>query len=199
MTREIPILFNTEMVNAILDGRKTQTRRPIKGVDNRNHIRLKGGFTNHVCDIRSLQKSPFGKPGDVLAVREACRAIEEDDGSDFIEYKADGFKFWPFENSPEGAEEWIKIRQYRGGEGLWVPSIHMPKSACRLKLKVKRVWVERVNDISEDAAFAEGAAFRNLNSDTPMSYKGGFARLWHKIYNTWHENPWVWCCEFEVQ
>jgi hypothetical protein len=107
------------------------------------------------------------------------------------------------------------------------PSIHMPKWACRIKLKVKRVWVERVQDIADSDALAEGVKIPkttgcpDLDPNWPdmfgkprgphpcTSYpncKCGywlacveFQNLWDSIYGTWNENGWVWCCEFEVK
>lgn len=187
MSKEIPILLNTEMVRAILAGRKTRNRTPSK---------IQGDFTIEgyqeypdgsyrvvVFDGHEFGsiKSPFGKPGDVLWVRERL----------YFDMDA-GWKYW--------ADESLVIGDY-SSRRTYCPSIHMPKSACRIKLEVKRVWLERVQDISEEDAVAEGITSRSLSAAESMGgewlFRSTFARLWHDINNNWHENPWVWCCEFE--
>jgi hypothetical protein len=128
--KELPILFNDEMVRAILDGRKTQTRRPVKPQPNPNHegpfLISNGGWVtceNEPPDRLKCYplKSPFGQPGDLLYVRETwatCYANQK-----------------PY---------YIYREECDGGSRAWRASIHMPKKAVRIWLKVGRVWVERV-------------------------------------------------------
>ena len=246
--KELPILFNGEMVKAILDGRKTQTRRPIKvskkildfwevesvnsaygclsPIDQQGEAALLFSGDQGYEFIRS----PFGKADDVLWVRETCRAVSSE-WLDVVEYEADNCQLQPMPNTSEGADLWFDLWSYRGKEGATVPSIHMPKWACRLKLKVKRVWVERVQEITEDGAISEGVDIEsdhaslmiNMQSQPyPNDLERGsveltlFRNLWNSIYDrvpvrdddgkivsydeslAWKNNPWVWCCEFEV-
>lgn len=194
--REIPILFNIEMVKAILEGRKTQTRRPVKVTPKGKSLiePLPQDKELFICgQCGKIEKSPFGKPGDVLWVRETFARSVIWKGR--YHYKADHPNWKPAE----------KILSNKCG---WKPSIHMPKEACRLKLKVKRVWVERVQDISEKDCIKEGA----LRKDTALKWseskdikgmgpaKFAFSLLWQSIYGgeSWERNDWVWCCEFEV-
>jgi len=126
--KEIPILFNGEMVRATLDDHKTQTRRPVKVVPIGEKVcnLPQDRILKIVGQCGRVEKSPFGKPGDVLWVRETFAPMKWVIGSNH--YKADN-AYFPEHSTPK-----------------WTPSIHMPKSACRIKLKVKRVWIERVQD-----------------------------------------------------
>lgn len=186
-----PILFNTEMVKAILDGRKTQTRRVVKD--------LPDDFPNGVgCDVvtrkvgdfwciptsAGYKKSPYGGIGDTLWVRETF--LIKPDGKPF--YRADDI----------AANGWNNY-----GETItWKPSIFMPRWASRITLKVTAVRVERVQDISNDDAHAEG-----ISKDRPngwiscSSYRDLFRQLWNSINAkrgySWESNPWVWVVEFE--
>lgn len=185
MSKEIPILFITEMVRAILDGRKTQTRRPVKlppGNWKCDTVLIDGTAVmnrDNGYEIKKV-KSPFGKPGDVLWVRETALFWRNYLGrtNQVAAYKADGYKL----------EE---------GEA-WTPSIHMPKEACRIKLLVKRVWVERVQDTGIKDAIKEGCKCDCMKPDYCPGSIFRFFELWDSIYKNWSENPWVWCCEFEV-
>ena len=152
-------------------------------------------------DERSLFASPFGQPGDILLVRETFSdrtavgrgMMGEEQEADYYIYKADEDQII----CPRNAFAGVK----------WTPSIHMPKAACRLKLKVKRVWVEKVQDIKHDDISSEGVDLLCYNVDScslpcdecnswvPMDQ---WQKLWNSIYGTWDQNPWAWCCEFEV-
>lgn len=203
----IPILFSTPMVQAILEGRKTQTRRVIKSRHDSGLFQICRRITDgQITSINSLDWDerncekdivcPYGQPGDILWVRETFRPIEQDFGSPRYEYKA---------------TESINLSD------KWKPSLFMPKSACRIFLKVKSVRVERLQDISEDDAIAEGIevmkvyvhkVFRNYQDEakTNGGYKGfvetaiaSFKSLWQSINGeqSWKENPFVWVIEFE--
>ena len=326
--KERPILFNGEMVRAIQDGRKTQTRRPVKGVDQRNWIQCNDNgrkFGNHVVDKKSLCMSPFGKVGDRLSPMLPMPGCDSRygiamDGSCWSRAKGDWRKLrtcvtsrgyhsitpavngkyttrsvhrlvceafygpapddkpqvrhldgdrtnndpWNLdwgsqsdnwtdrlshgsgigENHHEGKLNRMKVAAIRAAqEGsrpllsqrelariygvsqsvislvvnghIWagdadpVPA-NFPRWASRITLKVKRVWVERVQDISNCDAKAEGVTIQpqfwyqgeefmdydELN--TRNEYRCEFNELWQSIYKNWDDNPWVWCCEFEV-
>lgn len=211
MRKQIPILFSTAMVQAILDGRKTMTRRIVSGNPNNvtwNPIVVNGhgGW----CDDHGRPvKCRYGNVGDVLWVRETFLSgykmedgsfvyDENDDKIPVIFYKADGEGFqwysgdsdFPVENKP------------------WKPSIHMPKAVARIWLEVVNVRVERLHDISQEDAKAEGVWY----SDTDETYynyltnefccdaKCSFMTLWEKINgkDSWDANPWVWVVEYKV-
>jgi len=186
-----PILFSTPMVQAILDGTKTQTRRVVKS---RPHNSL------HLLTIRNSQLQwdnkpcPYGKPGDILWVREK----------------------WLFQRSPyrgyvyaaEFSEALIKTQK-------WKPSIHMPFEVARIFLRIKSVRVERLKDISEEDAISEGCCLYGPFGEYKgvlhpnggsMKYRAyskatrAFECLWESINGdeSWNANPWVWVVEFEI-
>ena len=185
--KERPILFSGPMVRAILDGRKTQTRRPVKpqpipfGLDNRPWMPVGGVHQDRwLC--------PIGQPGDRLWVRETWRQF--DAGIECACYDE------------------CFCRRHRGkpiyradcdSEDKWRPSIHMPRWASRITLEITRVWVERVQDITEEDAKAEGCCGGHSSipgyafSATPREH---FRHIWQSIYGTWDANPWVWAVEF---
>lgn len=171
-----PILFNTEMIGAILDGRKTQTRRVVKYYSN---TPTRYGREKLYKMVEKLNDKPFYgagfykdsdvfvhegqtltdaiyfksryKPGDYLYVREAWAEVEGCYGVLFIIYKADGNQYADDDHKFTG----------------WCPSIHMPKEAARIFLKVTGVRAERLQDISEEDAKKEGIAriFDYLSED----------------------------------
>lgn len=196
---EKPILFKSEMVRAILSGHKTQTRRIVKPQPPFSTIPYphpegywmwqstgKEQFflgDNFVC--------PFGKAGDVLWVREAWAQTVS---GDYI-YAAN--------HDPDHPP--------MGLNGSWKPSIHMPKAACRLRLEVLSVWLERIQDISSEHAIAEGIEavefhdrVRYKSYGMPMmvfqdSPIDAFSHLWRSINGaeSWDFNCWVWVVEFK--
>mgnify|MGYP002772908997 CR=1 FL=1 len=216
-----PILMNTEMVRAILDGRKNCIRRVIKhnteavlnSTYHMEHPEIEDAWL-----IRRLCRAPYD-PGDVLYVRETwdCYPEYEDENAPAIYYyKADG------DLRPEG---------YR--EIGWLSPIHMPKEAARIWLKVTDVRVERLQDITEDEAKAEGMpdsldypvdkaycplckgegiigtvdvhSLGHMDVDCPYcdSYRKRFENLWNSINQKcldrygWDSNPFVWVIEFD--
>ena len=189
------MIFNGEMVRAILDGRKTQTRRIMKNQpagdypDTPALIRsVDGGFQwyGHYGES-SIFNCPFGAVGDRIWVRETW-ADAGASAPDLKLYRANYPAHVPshYENVPPASD----IR--------WTPSIHMPSWARRITLEITRVRVERLNDISECDAKAEGAP-------TECCVIGdkhflGFRSLWKSIYGdeSWRSNPWVWVIEFKV-
>jgi hypothetical protein len=142
-------------------------------------------------------RSPYGAPGDRLWVRETCRAEELRDGLDGVRYPADK----AFVAIPGSAADcWIDLNAYRGQKGAVVPAIHMPRWASRITLEVTGVRVERLQEISQDDAEAEGIDFlRGVpDADETLDARGLFHCLWDGINGdgAWAANPWVWVVEF---
>ncbi|MGQ6163587.1 hypothetical protein ACUNG5_11010 [Serratia sp. IR-2025] len=210
--KERPVIFNGEMVRAILDGRKTQTRRVIANVGSDNCIPLqkptktKDGIYTHVMDAPGHGLCPFGQVGDRLWMREAWADVNHD-GRPAIAYRADGGLRAIGED--DGEEEDPNLEKYwfaqwyadliSGAEGSWRPSIHMPRWASRITLEITAVRVERLNDISEEDAKAEGVApSQHIITPPEALYRVGFLKLWQSIYGeeSWRANPWVWVIEF---
>lgn len=196
--RERPILFRGDMVRAILSGQKTQTRRVAKGV---MAVHTRTGEA--LADIDSAGPRvpcPFGQPGDRLWVRETWTNAWDEGKNQWsaperYHYRADG----------------IEVAHLDGMErSPWIPSIHMPRQACRLVLEITAVRVERLHEISESDAIAEGAD-ENVLADIrlprtharaglPMVYadcREVFADLWDTTGGDWGSNPWVWVIEFK--
>ena len=179
-----PILFNTEMVRAILDGRKTCTRRVLKQPF---EVHPNGYITKPRGNERLCQYiSPY-QSGDVLYVRETwCKGSYGNEKEKYY-YKADDNNFFC----------------------TWHPSIHMPKEAARIFLKVTDVRVERLQDITDDGAKAEGANWKNgknVGWEEKMRRTAveRFAEIWEstikktdKHIHGWNANPYVWVVEFE--
>lgn len=180
MGKILPILFNTEMVQAILAGRKTCTRRLIKdAVKENQEINKNEG---------KIYKPPF-QPGDILYVRETwC------DDRQFTHASTAGRYFY---------------KASENGKFKWKPSIHMPKEIARIWLKVTSVRVERLQEITEDEAKAEGANFKNgknVGFEEKMNRTAieRFEEIWNSTIKKseldkygWPANPLVWVIEFE--
>jgi hypothetical protein len=236
--KERPILFSGAMVRAILDGSKTQTRRIIKNPINALHtvghpVKLLADwalsglieFDPSSCvvafdvqcavDDTRIAKTvcPYGVPGDRLWVRESGRMSE----GRFFAYSATpgvarcaddkGF----ITVSPEEAQSWTP-EQWRSGGWKSVPSIHMPRWASRITLEIVSVRVERLQDISEEDAIAEGVTvtkshinnsrlFKECRPDLPYiaPAQQAYSELWESINGpgSWDANPWVWVVEFK--
>jgi hypothetical protein len=181
---EKPILFNTEMVQAILEGRKTQTRRIIKfpeGMTGRLPEReLDKSETPYIYYPGGIKYPPYSV-GDILWVRETwCRGRARNGDNKTI-YKAD-------------IEE---VLQYIH---VWKPSIHMSRAAARIFLKVTDVRVERLQDITHEEILKEGTNVIKSGYDRD-DYEFCWVNLWDltctKKEYMWNENPWVWVIEFE--
>ena len=202
-----PILFKTEMVRAILDGRKSCTRRIVKpqqlvgllpdkcknGVPE-EFLKEKKLMFKPYCNMTDIElintayKAPYQR-GDILYVRETwCKGLER-----YI-YRADYSDTEKF---------------YRDGKEIemkWHPSLHMPKDAARIFLRVTNVRVERLQDITVEDALAEGMdKYIRLNGELDEnSIITSFIGIWNSTIKKsdldrygWNANPWVWVIEFE--
>ena len=194
---EKPILFNTDMVRAILEGRKTQTRRVIKSSVLEKFINI---FWNPNENIHHC----LYRVGDTLWVRETwgiCTADYEN-CSLYVVYKADSEEKSHKISFP--TEKFEKIyNNLTSTDSDWKPSIHMPKEASRIKLLVKSVRVERLQDITDEDAIDEGIEIKSLADCLAGWSIRKFSELWDNIYTKqgygWDINPWVWVIEFEVR
>lgn len=225
-SKERPILFNAEMVNAILSGRKTQTRRIMKVQPQVTEQRLRelgawqDGFNlsqqvNAAFQAGFIDVScPLGVIGDQLWVRETFQGplfdyeqmesyLEDSakfESPEYCVYRADG------NTAPEfvDADDNLHCK--------WRPSIHMPRWASRINLLITGVRVERLQDISEQDAMSEGIdadclaesqdhydCIADHNMTGRPTARGYFSNLWQSIYGeeSWEANPWVWVINFE--
>ncbi len=203
---ERPIIMSGESVRAILDGRKTQTRRVIKPKPTltpcglwswRGKLR---GTIHHECggttDVDGWQ--PPIAQGDRLWVKERCRAAERTDGLDGVVYLADG-DFVPIANTAAASERWMVLLERSKQHA--VSPIYMPKWAARIWLDVTGVRVGRVQEISIHDAVAEGVKLP-VHTTGPRDPIYAFRDQWDRLNRRrgfgWEENPWVWVIEFKV-
>ncbi|HDN2631396.1 hypothetical protein ABK935_01095 [Klebsiella aerogenes] len=221
------MIFNGEMVRAILDSRKTQTRRIVKGTDgtvkfckewdiNGEEIFVVLGEKDHtgMNPVLGAISCPFGGVGDRIWVRETFSCIGNEDGhpvdakgnlctreeaqriyrASAIQ-KPNNYGLW---SSPDGLDF----------EGAWTPSIHMPRWASRILLEITEVRIERLREISQADAEAEGVGklkkgfWKNYQpgwTEFQLTARGSFATLWKSIYGdeSWYADPWVWVIEFK--
>ncbi|CZV58092.1 hypothetical protein VRM69_000183 [Enterobacter hormaechei] len=225
--KERGMIFNGEMVRAILDGRKTQTRRVIASVGHDNCLPLqkrtktKDGIYTHVMDAPIYGLCPFGKIGDRIWVRETWSDVNLD-GAPAVAYRADDEVYDLMEDESlldeDGAFNYQDPRVCKcqfaawhsdlisGIEGNWRPSIHMPRWASRLTLEITGVRVERLRSISQADAIAEGAPPSHPSIDAvsrdygyPDFSRSWYGQTWQSIYGeeSWQTNPWVWVIEFK--
>jgi hypothetical protein len=211
--KERPILFSAPMVRALLAGTRTQTRRVLKGLQPWG---IKDGKPEWAI-AGTQPKCPYGQPGDRLWCKEAhAFSVIDPEGLDWCDdpenydviYRAD-------EHQPAGG--------WRDSDGnviqpKWRPSIHMPRWASRITLEVTGVRVERLQDISEADAMAEGIVECPIPADDegprrigymvwPDDGKSGltatavaaYRKLWESIngHGSWDANPWVWTIDFK--
>lgn len=201
------MIFNAEMVRALLSGRKTQTRRIIKPQpeatlsgslsDKWLSRPLNGLLLPKIEDIAI--HCPFGVVGDRIWVRETfqgplfdydlmdsyCKDPTPFEKPEFCVYKADGVPAPEFYDADDELH------------CCWRPSIHMPRWACRILLEITNVRVERLKSISDGDAIREGCSTADMMSGDCVA--DVFARLWASIYgsDSWNANPWVWVIEFK--
>lgn len=212
--KERGMIFNSEMVRAILSNRKTQTRRIMKVQPESNQLGLllitdstkrsdigkyhwaeSNATGNHVRS--KLFSCPFGAVGDRIWVRETW-------SSDFANYYPNDRVWYAADNNRR-----LDIEVVDGVRGIyspesdvhvpfrWQPSIHMPRWASRILLEITNVRVERLKSISDGDAIREGCSTADMMSGDCVA--DVFARLWASIYgsDSWNANPWVWVIEFE--
>lgn len=206
--KEHPILFSGPMVRAILEGRKTQTRRVIKPqpIVHADYMRWRGKEAWNIFSLELLKKSlieycPYGQPGDGLWVRESAYIASPDFGGP-----------GPYVIDNEGRRRTVGYTASMDDEGVRCaldygvmksPSIHMPRWASRITLEVVNIRAEKVQDISEADAIAEGWEKRpdithNLQVHEEAA-RDWFMDLWDSINGKkypWSSNPWVWVVEF---
>ncbi|KGH27743.1 ASCH domain-containing protein [Comamonas testosteroni] len=211
--KETGLMFKAPLVRAILSGQKTQTRRVVKpqppedrlhrSVDAPDSFVAEGEHTwwsgTYTQGIYHSAKCPFGKRGDRIYVRETWCQQADDDGC-LIDNV-----YWYRATDPDvmDSEDMEK--------SPWRPSIHMPKSAARIWLEVTGVRVERLQDISNEDAIAEGvnrishgregdyySAIRNEQHPKNWTYPDdAFRELWESTGGDWAANPWVWVIDFK--
>lgn len=198
---ERPILFSAPMIRAILKGRKSQTRRLIKRRDRVSlfHDGWTDGYIMDSGNAEWRQKEVAYAVGDRLWVREACFAQSSPDGEG-VAYPADS-SWRIIDHTKEATEKWLDLLYYRrrnddgceGSTGKLVPPIHMPRWASRITLKVTEVKVERLQDISEQDALAEGCRHHHDPDGDGQNVIEQFSYLWQSIHGpgSWEANPWV--------
>jgi len=206
--KEHPIIFSARMVRAILEGKKTQTRRVIGGFDGADKFVRTDGvhaiFTDGILDRALPENAPhlmsakcqYGKVGDRLWVRETCMYGGYFQGI-LIKYAIAGGEYIGSTmriSSFTADPEWMKFRERYSDK--WCPSIFMPRWASRVTLEITGVRAERVRSIAWSDAYAEGISGGDWLGD-PI---GEYAKLWDSINAkrgySWDSNPWVWVIEF---
>ncbi|MEH3539426.1 hypothetical protein POV95_01750 [Klebsiella variicola] len=221
------MIFNAEMVRAILDGRKTQTRRIMKlqpkpsksrpgdfwfsskKLESMVHVSDLAPGNSPIADYHLFIQEhccPFGAVGDRIWVREAFRVHSRATDVATLVYKASERNSW----TEQTRRVPVAVCNKPATPEKWTPSLHMPRWASRILLEITDVRVERLNAISEEDAAAEGVPpAGSLLPDYPGTFltpKGDFAtakvafqRLWESIYGAenWLANPWVWVIEFK--
>jgi len=217
--KERPILFSGPMVRALLDGRKTQTRRVVKPMP-------KWAERFPICDPDNMaaghqiwwwdgkfdrvgvsQDCPYGKPGDRLWVKETWRPTKSFEPWDMdVTYRADGERR-TVKDGEFGDRDWTMPKAAATGN---VSPLFMPRWAARVVLEITDVRVERLHEITEGDSIAEGAdqyaSSTKLRRDRPYDsslngiYREGFSELWEAINGagSWAANPWVWAVSFRV-
>lgn len=192
--KQTGLMFKGDLVRAILEGRKTQTRRVVKAdwiQSERAPLQTNPGRFHFWCS--GEHDCPFGKPGDLIYVRETWMDLQ----GTGVEYISDGKlqRYAYAADTPPGSYGDECRKEY----GLkWRPSIHMPKSAARIWLEITGVRVERLQEISEADAIAEGVP-NSLHLPGGRFARENFEHLWRVINGdgSWEANPWVWVIDFK--
>lgn len=194
--KERPILFSGEMVRALLDGRKTQTRRAVKPQPSSgahwSQI-VVDGHGGWVDGHGSPLRCPYGQPGDRLWVREAHAFVPEP------AYRC-STGIYQQTNPADSYQACVYRENFdRARSFPWRPSIHMPRWASRILLEVVSVRVERLQEISEADARAEGIPGPGPENPWDVAIND-FRSIWESINGagSWEANPWVWVVEFRV-
>lgn len=200
------MIFNAEMVRAILDGRKTQTRRPVRFpvLDKNLGCELAGTELAGELSAGNYLNSAFGKPGDRIWVRETFRVHSRATDVATLVYKASVRNSW----TEQTHRVPVSVCNKPATPEKWTPSLHMPRWASRILLEITGVRVERLNAISEENAASEGVAqfrggfwkhYQPGWTQHQLSARGSFVTLWKSIYDeeSWQSNPRVWVIEFK--
>lgn len=222
-----PIIFSGHMVRAILAGRKTQTRRVADVTNDGCHdgfITPQRGYAPRRPKDH-ITYCPYGQPGDLLWVRERWRPFAWHEGEPIVVEFEDGARKECYNDDPASDYDyvsweeriWMSVSDELQRKGFdvdenenygpqaqqalaWRPSIHMPKWACRLYLKITNIRVEQLQNISQQDVFREGLVNGDMKPE--HSAQETFAELWNTInrnkpWFSYDKNPWVWVIEFE--
>lgn len=197
-----PILFSTDMVRALMEGRKTVTRRVIKP---QPKSRLAFAVMGTGACRWSYPSASAWEYWDDESYRLAEVLTEEDRRRRWTPPCCAGDVLWVRETWAEGADGYTYKADFDGADGWgWRPSIHMPKEAARIFLRVKGVSVERLQDIENAGIEAEGISREPLDEVGEEFYRGMFSDLWDSTIKPadqgkyrWDADPWVWVIEFE--
>ncbi|ECG5956127.1 hypothetical protein E1630_08715 [Salmonella enterica subsp. enterica serovar Baguida] len=185
------------MVRAILEGRKTQTRRPVKFplIDKNMGCELAGNELAGELAAHNYWNSPYGKPGDRIWVRETFRVHSRATDVATLVYRASVRNSW----TEQTHRVPVAVCNKQVTPDKWTPSIHMPRWASRITLEITDVRVERLRDLSEEDAKSEGIIPSAGGVLPGWEYRINFRDLWMDIYGTdnWEANPWVWVIEFK--
>ena len=202
MIKERPILFSGQMVRALLDGRKTQTRRIVKtgceiaGCELNSMLRqeLDQGAGGFLC--------PYGQPGDMLWVRETWGSINADHPKCKGGKKPMQGDKIVYRSNPADDYQWGSGKPSQGSF-VWRPSIFMPRWASRITLEIASVRVERLQDIETNDCYEEGITRPKgpiWGSEVTQrdNAVGAYREIWNSINgpDSWDKNPWVWVIEF---
>lgn len=216
LKKERPIIFSTPMVQAILEGNKAQTRRPIPVDPDLKHLRTGIELGNIPPDDRIITffktdnnfkmspsiscKCPYGIPSDLLWVREKHRFIELESGEDCIQFADE--TIIPFPNDKELCEKYL----FNSNFDKWRPAKYLPKKLARIWLEITDIRVEKLKKISVEDIKAEGV-YPNMDGidmsvrNDNYAYCKTFIRGWDRIYAkkgySWEFNPWCWVIEFK--
>ena len=210
--KEYPIIFSSPMIRAILENRKTQTRRVAKLInqiaENHSGVRVwwKDGtvsMSREAMYTPSLREPfegiacPYGVPGDRLWVRETWIPVHH--GSYEVFDRKIGFGDRPA--IVYAADPGVGYHEvWDNYKGKWHPSIFMPRWASRITLEITEVRVQRVQEISANDCLAEGIELGCVTSDCSPKLEPAYQRLWDSINAKrgygWDKNPWVWCLSF---
>ncbi|EJL6981392.1 hypothetical protein NMT40_000923 [Vibrio cholerae] len=230
----VPMIFNTDMVKALMAGDKVVTRRPANNLSFSERVGFTVGKwaygigwnlreTMNNC-IRSKSAKCPAQIGDLIYVRETWGVVSHqfDDHGNMVKWTPDrpstqvkelkfgkGYYTGHAIYRADGEMRWCN--DFEDEVSAWKPSIHMPRTASRLTLKVTDVRIEKLQDITEDQCWKEGIEHIDGQFDiyqlsemaktfdgTFEDAKASFACLWDSIYKDWHQNPYVWVIEFEV-
>ncbi|KAI93529.1 hypothetical protein T281_16090 [Rhodomicrobium udaipurense JA643] len=220
--KERPILFSAPMVRAILEGRKTQTRRIVKrqpaGAESVSQTLASDVAPDKVgawefwagkpqTPLSDPVFCPYGRPGDRLWVRETWADASSENGPVVLYRAGNDRRYLVDESYPVDYDRFpIKSRDawsrwaadVEGGSGGYRPSIHMPRWASRISLEITDIRVERLQDINEEDARAEGVAPWRRPVAQSAPHFAAFADLWRGLNgpDSWAANPWVWVVAF---